>query len=90
MSEKKAKEARKQEADAKKPVGCVVIDVYEGGGVGVRGFPEDHTAAMAIMLNAIMQVSHYFTQPLPEKSSILLASPAASPIDILQMARGGK
>jgi len=88
MSQKKAKEKRRKEEDAKKPIGHVIIDVYEGGGVGVRGFPKDHNGAMAIMLNATMQVSHYFTQPPPEESRILTATPAASPADIIQMARG--
>jgi hypothetical protein len=88
MSEKKAKEKRREEAEAKKPIGHVVIDVYNDGTVDVRGFPQDHGAAMGILLNALMNVSHYFTLPPPEPSKIIVANPAASPADIIQMARG--
>jgi len=90
MSEKKAKESRRQEADAKKPTMQVTIDVYEGLNVVVRNFPKDHNVAMAILLNATMQLSTFFMHPPPEESNILLARPAASPSDVLQMAKGIK
>jgi len=89
MSEKKAKEKRREEAEGKKPIFQVTIDVFEGLTVNVRNFPKEHNAAMAVLLNATMAVSHYFALPPPEPSKIIVANPAASPADIIQMARGG-
>lgn len=89
MSEKKAKEKKREENAAVKPIGQITIDVFSNLDVNVSNFPSDHNIALMVMCNALMKVSNYFIQQsVNSKSDILLARPGASQADIVKMAAG--
>lgn len=90
MSQKKAKQRRRDEKEAVKPIGQIIIDVYPDLNVNVSNFPSDHNIAMMIMCNALLKLSAYFIeqQQTNNKSNILLARPGASQADIAKMAAG--
>jgi len=91
MSGKRAKQERREEAEAQAvtKIGTVTIDVYSNLDVNVSNFPSEHDVAMMIMANAMLKVSHYFAEgQQKEKSDILIAKQGATPADIIKMAQG--
>jgi len=89
MSEKRAKEERRNEQE-RKPIATVKIDVFDDMDVNVREFPSDHAMAMMVLCNALVKVSDYFVRGLhvQKQSDILLARPRVSPDDIIKMSKG--
>lgn len=91
MSEKKAKEKRREENQAqgeRKFIGTMEIDMYDDFSIEARNFPKDHQQAITFLCNALLQVSAFIRQQeAGNQSGILMAKPGASHADILKMSR---
>ena len=92
MSEKKAKEKRREEKQAqgeRKLIGTMEIDMYDDFSVDVRNFPMDHAIAITFLCNALLKASAFIIERnAKNQSNILLARPGATPEDIIKMSQG--
>ena len=87
MSEKQAKAKRREQAQEKKPIGQITINVYDNLDVDVANFPSESNMALMVLANATSKVAAYFMEEAQKnKSNILLARPGASQADIIKMA----